>query len=530
MSTGAERTPGGTKSALKIAVPLGALVAVVFGVTYITQYTPPPEEDAKRVGPQEGGGGEPPLRFFTSARRWDPPLLTEPGYRNHLLLAPSGDPNVPPLSDEERPVRFNFSLPDRVFQGAYEPSQQFARTAQFWFENRNPSQVTMQLKRVSCTACTGGRVAPLPPETARAVLQYGGLAALPVGAVNLFGVGLTQPLGGLAAPADKGGLPWTEHAFGIDGALNENAIFRVPGDAAGDKWAPQWGILELKFTVKGEPGPAKPIETTFATRVDATGQEGMNAFAIGFDVARAFELGRAGIDMGKIDALSGDREFEVLVYSASRGPGSEFGDLDPPIVTVEAPAGVTDPVKFVEVTKVARVPEADLPDVTERLAVERKRLTKVRSAYKMTVAVRPKVGDTRMDIGALDRTVWVTAGGMTAQLPVKAVVRGGAWIEGDRTEFDVPTFRGGEGVVHRVDLITETANTELAVVKYECEKTRLKFELEKQPDRGGRGHYKLKVTVEPGQAFGAFNGVVVLEVKGPTPQRMRIPFRGAGVG
>jgi hypothetical protein len=537
MSTGTEPTPagrpqppgpgaqpaGGLKSTLKVAVPLVALVAVVFGITYIMQYAgPPPEDEAKKVSDpnDKSSSGEPPLRFFTSARRWDPPLLAGE-YRNHPLLAPSAV--VPADSDQP----FPFSLQDRVFQGFYEPSQEYLRHTQYWFENRNPAPVTMQLKGLSCGACTGGRVAAIPPEVTRSLLQHTAVAALPMGVFSPLGVGLTQPLAGLALPPDKGGLQWTEYGFSAD----PNATFRVPAAAANaDKWSPQWGILELKFKVTGQPGEApKPLQASFATQVEGNpAQGGGNQFMIAFDIARAFELGRTSIDVGRIDPLSGDREHEVLVYSATRGPGSEFGDLNPPTGSVEAPAGTVDAVKFVEVTKVERVPESALPDVAERVASELKRLTRVRAAYKVTVVVRPKVGETRMDIGLMERSVALTTGGVTQVLPVKATVRGSVWLDNDRNDFELGTFRGANAHVQEVTLTTEKTGLELAIVKDECQPSKLTYELVKQPDRGGRGYYTLKVTVPPGQVFGTVKGVVVLEVKGPTPQRMRISFKGTG--
>lgn len=518
MSTGTESTPagGGLKSALKIAVPLAALFAMVFGLVYMMQYTP--TEDPKRSDDKTtttGGSGEPPLRFFTSARHWDPPSPL-PEYRAHPLSAPSA----------VAPDPASFSLSDRLFQGVYEPSQDHLRRTQFWFENRNPNPVTMQLKHLSCGACTGGRAASIPPETTRALLQYTAIAALPIGPVNLFGVGLSQPAAALTLTQPEAGLnplQWTEYGFAAD----PNATFHVAAATNPDKWSPQWGILELKFKVTAQPGDTpKPLTADFATQVEGRQDGWMNRFVIGFEVARPFDLSRSSIDAGKIDALTGDREFELIVYSATRGPGSEFGDLDPPSGAVEAPGGLTDPVKFVEVTKVERIPESGLPDVTERLAADHKKLTRVRAAYRVTVTVRPKVGEARLDIGLLERSIALASGGTSLTLPVRALVRGAVWLEGDRTEFDLPTFSGGKGTVQTVELTTERAGLDLAVVKGECDPSKFTYELEKQPDRGGRGSYKLKVTVPPGQAFGAVKGMVVLEVKGPTPQRMRIPFKG----
>ncbi len=533
MSTGAEQKPasgqkpaGGLKSALKIALPLGFLVAIVGGLTYITQYTPT-DTDKPPDGPDNPvNSNEPPLIFATSTRRFDPPRLTGK-YRHFPLLAPSG--NQPEMKDEnERDYwerSFNFNLPDRLFQGIFEPSQEQLRHTQFWFENRNPNPVLMQLKGLSCGNCTGGRVAAIPAKVTSDLLHHAGLAALPVGAFNPFGVGLTQPLAGLALPPDKGGLVWTEYGFQAD----PNAIFKVPAaDPAANKWAPQWGILELKFKVTGQPGPPPdPLQAVFATQVEGTSQVGGNQFMIGFEITRPFMMWPMTIDVGKIDQLTGEREFDVLVFSATRGPGSEFGDLETPAVTVTTPGGLPDPVKFVEVTRIERVPDTELADVIQRFAEEQKRLTRVRSAFRMKVVVRPKVGETRMDIGLMERTIHLSAGGATLQLPIKAMVRGSVWLDGDRTDFEMGTFAGAKEHIHRVALVTERPGMELVIVKDECQPPGFTYELTKQPDRGDRGAYQLKVTVPPGQ-YGSFKGTVVLEAKGPNGQRIRIPFRGTG--
>lgn len=520
MSTGAEpnaasqrpgpKPAGGAKSALKIAVPLVVLVAVVFGLTYITQYNTPEKEE--KIGPTPTGlSGEPPLRFFTSARRWDPPLLAAPGYRHFPLLAPSA---VAPEPDQA----FAFSLQDRLFQGVFEQSQH-QRATQFWFENRNPAAVTMQLKYVSCGSCTGGRVAAIPPEVARSILQHSAVASLPVGVFNPFGVALTQPIGALTSP---GTLAWTDHGF--DAPDKSTVTYRVPAaPTVADKWAPQWGILELKFKVTAQPGgEAKPLEVALATHVEGTTQQDLNQFRITFEVAKPFAVSRPLIDAGRIDALAKERKFDLLIYSATRGPGSEFGDLEPPVGALDTP----DPVKFIEVVKVERVPEGELNDVAEQIAAELKRLTRVRAAYRVTVAFRPVVGDVKLDIGRFERAVSFATGGEVAQLTLKALVSGPVRLDSGAAEFELATFNGGKGTVQSVDLTTDAAAIDLTVVKAECTPPGFGFDLEKQPARGDRGYYKLKVTVPPGQVFGATKGVVVLEVKGPNPQRMRIPFKG----
>jgi hypothetical protein len=499
----------GLKSALKIALPLALLMGVVFAITYFSQYTPPSEPgDGKEGGPD--AATTQPLAFFSSTRSWDPPNLSGP-YRDYPMSAPSAHP-----SKFDNP--FDYSLQDRLFQGFYEPSPHNQRLVSFWFQNRHPNAVTVQLKRVSCLACSGGKVASIPPEVTRNILQHTAVSMLPSGLFNGLPVGMVGP----AAQLER--LEWEQHTF-LD---NPNATFKVkaaPENA--DGWSPQWGILALTFTV-GDNDKSKTLQTQFATAVDGTQIQGTNDFAIVFEGAQPFELSQPVIDAGTLDDLSGDREYPVLMYSSTRGPGSEFGDLAPPTPSYQVPGGGGDPGKFVEVTKVERVPEAELIDVAAEVARQQKRLVKVRAAYRLTVAVHPKVGDARLDIGHLSRTITLTSGTGLQTMTVKAVVRGAVWLQGDRTEIEVPTFKTSDAVNHQVRLVTQTTGLKLAVVPDECRPKGFKYELEKLKDDGGQGYYQLRVVVPPGSfSGGAIRGVVVLEVTGgPNPQRIRIPVNG----
>ncbi len=512
MSTDANPTPGGgLKSTLKIAVPVVAFVAVIFGVTLLSQYTPKSVDDEKKEGDQtKQHAGQPPLVFFSSERMWDPPSL-DPEWQHLPLLAPSRDP-----SKAENP--FAFSLQDRIFPGFYEPGGDQVRRAQFWFENRNPNRVTLQLKGVNCGSCSGGRLAAIPPAITRDYLHRVALAALPIGAFNPFGVGLGAPAGDLTK------LDWTTHKF----SESPNATYQVPAaPQPADKWAPQWGILELTFTV-GE-NPKVPLRSEFATKVDGTEQVGAHEFKIYFAPSKACDVFPPSIPLPPLDRLSGDREESFLVYSATRGPGSEFGDLDRPAYVVQAPGG-GDPGKFVEVTKVERVPDAKLFEVVREVNPPGK-FTKVQAAYRVTVAVRPKVGETRLDIGKMDRTIFLTVGKDTHSVSVSAMVRGAVGLADGKTDIELPTFKGRLGLVASpVSLVTEATGMELAVVEAECKPRGFKYELVKKEDRGGQGYYDLLVTIPPKQQFGAIppDAIVVIEVKGPNPQRIRIPLRGKG--
>jgi hypothetical protein len=70
---------------------------------------------------------------------------------------------------------------------------------------------------------------------------------------------------------------------------------------------------------------------------------------------------------------------------------------------------------------------------------------------------------------------------------------------------------------------------ELAVVADQCRPDFLDVSLKKLPDDPDRGYYQLTVKVPPKRQYGTIvNGLVVLELKGPKPQRIRIPVTGQG--
>ncbi len=526
MSQDANATPaGGLKSTLKVAVPIVALMAVIFGITLFSVYTPPKPSDVGKEKPGTSGvtNNEPPLRFFSSTRAWDPPSLA-PEYQHFPLLAPSRDPS--------KELPFQFSVQDRVFQGFYETGPQ-VRCAAFWFENRNSRSVTLQLQGVNCGACSGGRVAAIPPAVMKAYMHRTALASLPIGAFNAFGVGLADPA------ADFERLEWTRHKF----SENPHATYKVPAAAdPPDKWAPQWGILELTFTVSDN--PKVPLVSGFATEVDGSpDQRGEHSFQIFYAPSQPFVVSTPTIDVGEINQLTKDAEYTFLVYSATRKPDPkwEFGDLPEPTCVVQAPTGI-EVGKFVEVAKkVERLPESALLDV-ERDLDRQKKFTKVLTAYRVTVTVRRKVGDTQLDIGQMERTIYITAGDAKPQaVLVTAMVKGPVGLANGKTSIEIPPFKGREGFGEKHadgafagrsigELVTDAPGMELAVVEGECRPKFIKYEVVKKADRGGRGVYDLKVTVPPGRQFGAIldNPIIVIESKGLNPQRIRIPVKGSG--
>ena len=484
------KEPRAMNSTLKILVPLALLLAVVFAVTFFSLNTPTDDDD-KKEGPGIGSG-EQPLRFFNSIRKWSP------------------------VSDA--------TLQNQIWPGHFETGET-QRAATFWFENKNAAPVTVTLRGVSCSACSGGRLAPIPPEKTRALLQMAAITSLPQGLMAGLPLGMIGPTADLI-PA----LQWTSFDYGTfkEPKDLEKAVYHVPaatGPAAAgaDGWSPQWGILELNFKVR--PNSKNPLTTIFETRIDGTDQPAKAEFEIHFLAIGPLEVDPPGINIRDLTIESADLAREVVIYSSTRPP-EELAELS---VRVDSLAGGGDAAGFVTVGKPVPITGVDLDRFATELTARSNRPIKVQAAYRLPITIRTHVGDARMDIGPISRDIWVAVPGAD---PKRVLIRGnlrGPVALSEGTELDFVSFDYRQTQNKDFDLKTERPGIEVSLVPDECSPKFVKARLEKQQDRAGRGHYKLWVTIPGGEQLGEItNGVIVLEVKGPHPQRIRLPLRGRG--
>lgn len=485
-------------STLRVVVPLVALVGVVFGITLFSMYTPK-QEDETKAGP----GSEPPLRFFSSTREW-----------------------IPTGRD----------LQNRIFPGFYEAGgPDNLHPAAFWFENRNPKSVTMQLKGVTCLACSGGRLAAIPPPVSRDILQMTAVSLLPQGLFSGLPTGMVGPAANLGATLAPGGV-WQKARFRDD----PDATYKIPAADNADGWSPQWGILELLFAPKIGAVASDPLGAQFATQIDGTTEAGTAKFTIAYESVGPFDVVPGKIDVERIDlGLVRDqtqpRKYELTVFSRTRGPGrdgpNDHGDLAPPKAVVEMPPGTAgEPGPFVTVGEPVRVPEAELFALSMGLSERLNRSVGVTAAYRVPVTVAPKAGDATVDVGPLERDVWLSVPGADARQSVRVsgMVRGKVALDNDRTDIVLGAYSSATGLGLDFRLITDDKDAVVAVVKDQCRPDFLDVKVTKEPPASDRGYHKLQVSVPPKARRGPWNGVIVLEVKGPTPQRIRIPVRGQG--
>src|SRR5207249_6579393 len=171
-------------------------------------------------------------------------------------------------------------------------------------------------------------------------------------------------------------------------------------------------ILELNFQAK-PPGTKAPILTEFGSRVEGTDQVGVDRFTIMYESVLGFEVDRTQIAIGELSETSSPQTYELLVFSSTR-------DKMPALtVRVLMPTGVAgEPGGFISTGSPVAAPEEELERLAESIAMKAGRPGRVRSAFRVPVTVKVKDGDRRLDIGQVERVIWITEGADTKQVSV----------------------------------------------------------------------------------------------------------------
>jgi len=475
-------------SMLKLVVLLAVLAGVIFGLTFLATNGPTVDPDSKTV-PKPGDSKEKLLVFRTGVLRWNP-----------------GDPSDPA---------------NRSFPGYFEAGETHA--GRFWFYNPHPFPVTLQLARVSCSACSEGAVAILPQDLQQQLAGDYSLGALPFG---LFPVSaLASALGEAQFQSRLAALPWVRKKFKDD----PQASYEIPAAPPGGA---QWSLLELRFTAR-PPAETRTLEADFVARTpsDPDRIESFQ-FKIYFVVSPPFEVvpedsNPAGIDAGEITEQSGPRKFKVLIFSWTR----DETRLPPPIVDVR---DVTHSLKGENDLVTVSKPEP--LTLAERIRLSRER-GPVLAGYHVTVTVAPKPGDS-LDIGPIDRLVAVTpiAGkeGDEKSISVKATMAGGVRLANSGVKegvMDLGQFPTKQGVTRSFTLNSDSPEIELEWDEAQTVPSELKVKVEKKPSEADRGVFLATVTAPANRLFGSLGkeSVIAFKIKGEKPRRVRFPITGQAV-
>jgi hypothetical protein len=455
------------------------------------QYTPPSEGDK---GGNEVVTSKKPLQFFTSRRSWIPREMYDEAVAKGM---------TPP------------NLFDTVFPGFYEAGVEH-NSASFWFKNESAKPVSIQLQRVSCVTCSGGRVAAIPPAVADQILQMTAISTLPQGLAS----GLPTGLAAAAANLDPTRLPWQYHKF--DKPISE-VKYDVPAAPGAGHWcAEQWAILDLQFQAKPVPG-VHSLQARFRT-VREGEEEGFDEeFTLGYVTVNPFEADTLLIDAGELTDTSASQTHEVLVYSCTRDNLAEMK------LSVTMPPGANgEPGSFVSVGKPVVVPPSKHMPLMQKVGTARKEPVRFRSAFMVPITIVPKVGDKKLDFGLLERNVNIALGNASIPVKVTGSMRGPVYLVGAK-EIAFGYFAYADEQTVTVTVESERKAEELQLLANLTQPRFLKVELTRQPDLGDRGVYKLKAVLPAKEQLGDIkDGVVVLETKGANPLRLRIPVTGRG--
>ena len=267
------------RATIKLGLGVGLLAGVVFGLTFISQYTAGTDSPKPGAGGgPDGAVGGPPLSFSTTRMVYDP-------------------------ASEE--------LAHRQFGGFYEVSP-VEVPASFWFQNPHPVPVTVTVRGRSCSSCTSARVAVVPADAVAAV-QSRAAADLAVGA-GAF-PGLAAGLTAAAAVSDQT-LKWQTLDF-----TTPDVGVEIPAAAAPDR--PTWGILQLRVVVSGI-GP-KQLSAAVGMQI-GTKPGVVQGFAVTVVGMFPFEVDPVKISLGDLPDGMAPRKFDLTCWSATRTPA----ELPPP--------------------------------------------------------------------------------------------------------------------------------------------------------------------------------------------------------
>jgi hypothetical protein len=466
-------------STLKYTVfPLVLVVLVVFGVTIIWLNLGDTKTD-------EGGGGaalKGPALYFST---------------NQIAYEPNSD-----------------VMAKRTFPGFFEQTGDREVPVSFWFRNPHPVPVRVVILGRSCTACSSGRLAVVPPEAMRSLDAQGAVGGGPTGPV--VPDDLLPPL----ADAILGPLQW--QTFDLDKKPYE-AKEIPPGSAN----TPTWGVLQ--FGIKVNVIGPKPLSVRVGLTAGDNPQE-----SIQFDMvlvgAHPFDVTPQALQFGELAEGAEPRSREVVYWSATRGP-----DTNPPLPKPTVSAG-TDP--FLKVGEPVELTGAELDRLAAQMAsASQGAPVRVRGAYKLPVTVfrrRPDTAPpgtpTEPDIGPFERTVAVTAPGAahTVTVQLSATVTGLVELLGEQTA-NLGDFKGVVGVTKPFRLVTERSDTELQPVPEESKPAYLKAAVELDKESQDRRQWRLTITVPPGECLSSLpaDSVVVLRAKtGSEVRKVRIPVKG----
>jgi hypothetical protein len=306
----------------------------------------------------------------------------------------------------------------------------------------------------------------------------------------------------------------------------------VPAAAGGN---PQFALVRLSWTPKGEPGPKGITAELYASLGEATPSH--TQLAVEANIAPAFGIVRrdgtnhwAATREASVGELleNGVSKHTIYLTSTTRSfllPSVE-SDADDPCITWSKAVEASD-----EEMNSARQFTAQAGD---------KPMRRVKCMYKLDVTIRERTevevrGKKEMrqlDLGRFDRKFTIAAAnGGSWPFRVSGQVLGDVTFPNgaDAGRIDLGSaFPADQDRSRDVTILADRPGLELSLIESEVIPNYLKVKLIPLPAQEGKNQYRLRVTVPKNSLYGALpeNSVVVLKTNGPNPRRLRLPVKG----
>jgi len=461
------------KTFKQVFVPIAVVVALVFGVTFLSSYS-------------------------TSSRRG---IETSPEQTSTTYL-------------NEIPLRFGATVANRDpsyyylknFQNEYEIDQ--AGAFDFWFQNRNSVAATLRLHSLSCQ-CQSMEGAIVPVETSTRYLQQSAVSGW-VNAIATGGPDLLAMTGLLAMTLSKKDMKFTDLKPEQDG-------IEVPGVEPGK--GPQLGFVRLHWKGKAPLGPKRLVAQMMMQLPKANG--------------RPFTLEANTIVLPSIRIWPTTLDFDELSTGSSRT--REFVCVSNTRTADSVVLKITDPKAHPCITIGTPTPilGEDLTKLEASLGKQWSENMNLKSAWKVSVTVHERLQNQQLDLGPIDRFLNISTGDETDMtMPIRGIVRGDVRIAGGLEDKDLidmgQGFPSERGRSKEVRLISDRPMIELELLKTETLPGYLEVTLSEPRKIDGGTEWKLQVRVPEKKLYGKLSpeAGVTLQTKDSPPRKIRIPVRG----
>jgi len=462
------------RSNLLAGLGVGMMLAVVFGVTFIGQYTGGPEKDIVKPDDPAAIVGLP-LLFAKNEMAYDP-------------------------TSED--------LDKKYFNGTFEVTDQLHKV-NFWFKNPHPQPVSFTVRGRSCSACTSANVAVADPAAMKRFEAQTATARLGVGAAPV--PDLLTPMAHLAL---LNSLTWQPLNF-------ETPELGVTIPAAPDADTPTWGVFQVVVKVTGVGPKRLAAEVGMAVGKSPTVKQ---VFGVTIFGAAAFDVAPRKLELGDFPEGSEPRVTELLYWSATRTQE----ELPTPSVSVNLPDG------FVRVGGALPLTAAELESLTATKALG---ATRVKGGFRIPLTVLRKLPLTgtaaaaQLDVGPFERQVGITSLGSSAvSVAVTANVTGVLSLRGGGV-IDLEHFNGRSGINKSVVVVSDRADLVLELVPDECYPKFVKVALGSVAEVAGRREWAIKLTVPPDACQSDLppGSAVVLRAKsGGETVKVKLVMKGVG--